>query len=512
MPLTLPVVKAESVTLLVAKETSLGTAGAFFQTLQPNPDAINEFYPHIKTVAPDPLSKFRQEEAPQIVDLDATPKIGHDLTKDFIDAFGEGIVLAKAKQTGGTGVQYFTNQTTVPMITARTTTAYTVSAGGALQAGTLVVPRGWITGANATANGTLQVVGASSTATSIPVAGGVAETPAGAYAVTLEVAGFRGTAGDIGIDVNGNITSTVADFTTMGIPVGIVIGVGGAAGSAFAFANANYRGFAKVAAVTAHLITLTRRQWTVGAADTGATKTIDLYWGKWLRNVAFGDADYLETSYTMELSYPGLSGGTVDEFAYSSGNLVSELEVNAPGQNLVKAAISFLGTTIADPSTSRATGASTAAGLLGIDRYNTVTREPYRRVLLQSDESIVSDDIGDFKLMIMNHISPQKQHGVLGSARPVVGKVGASVDMTSFLTQDNAMKACTGNLTLMFGAGFRNGDGGIFFDIPSLKCTDAPPKFPANGPVSLALKLVAFRDATSNVTIGISTFPFLPVY
>jgi hypothetical protein len=72
------------------------------------------------------------------------------------------------------------------------------------------------------------------------------------------------------------------------------------------------------------------------------------------------------------------------------------------------------------------------------------------------------------------------------------------------------MKACSQNLTVSFGSGFRNNDGGIFFEIPSMKCTDAPPKFPANGPVTVDLKLGAFRDPTGNYTLGMTLFPYLP--
>jgi hypothetical protein len=72
------------------------------------------------------------------------------------------------------------------------------------------------------------------------------------------------------------------------------------------------------------------------------------------------------------------------------------------------------------------------------------------------------------------------------------------------------MTACSQNLTVMLGAGFNNGDGGIFFNAPSLKCTDAPPKFPANSPVTIDLKLSAFRDATLNYLLGITLFPYLP--
>lgn len=499
-----PVVKAESVSLLVAKESSLGTQPTSgWQTLQPNPDGIGDYYPKIKTVAPAPLTVQRQLEAPQIVDLDAAPKIKFDLTKDHTDAFIEGSFLARAKHSGGTGVAYFTP-------TARTTTAFTVTAGGALQAGTIVVPRGFITGTNVAQNATPLVVGVSSTATSVVVAAGAAETVSG-YVTTLEVGGFQFTSGDLGIDVNGNLTTATADFTTMGLNVGQEIWLGGGAvGGAMAFATAAYRGFAEVAAIAANLLTLRRRAWTVAAADPGTGKTVHVYWSRWLRDVAFTHADYLETSYQFELAYPNLSAGVTNMYAYAAGNLVDQLMITAPAANLLTAEVSFIGTTVGDPTVTRATGASTAAAVLAIGRYNTVSNEPYLRLLKQSDESIVSDDIDTWALTLMNHVSPQKQQGTLGTKRDVVGTCEVAVSATAFITQADAMLACSANTTLMLGAGFRNGDGGIFFNVPSLKCTDAPPKFPKDGPVTADLKLGAFRDATLNYTLGVSLFAYLP--
>lgn len=495
---TFGVVKAESVTLQAAPAPSFGanpTTGA--QVLQPNPDGIADYYAHIKTVQPSPLSKQRQLEAPIIVDLDATPKITHDLTKDLVDLFITGWMFSQLKQSGGTGTAYF-------LPTARTTTAYTVPAGGALQQNTLVYARGFVNAAN---NG-LFAVGASSNSTTVTVAAGVAESVSG-YVATLEVAGFRGASGDIQLDGSGNLISTVADFTTMGLNVGQWIWVGGTIGSGHDFATAAYRGFAKIAAIVANKLTLARRAWTVGSADTGTGKTIDLYFGRWARNVAFGATDYLEQDYAMELQLPQLSAGTTDMFSYSLGNLCNQVEITAPAQNLVSVVTSFIGTTIGVPTTSRSTGWSGGAASLGVTRFNSTSGEPYL-VLQDQSENVISNDIDNWKLTLMNHVTPQKQQGFLGTKRAVTGKIEVGLDMMVYLTQPDAMIACFNNTTLTFGAGLRNNDFGIFFDIPSLKCTDAPPKFPGNGPVSLDLKSSAFRDATSNITLGISLFPFLP--
>lgn len=498
---SLPVVKAESISLLAVKETTLGVAPSTGgQTLQPNADGVSDYYLHTTVVARSPLTRLRQMEASEIVDGDATPKLTLDLTKDLTDLFGEGIMLARAKHPGGTGLAYF-------LPTARTTTDWTVPALGALQAGTLVDVAGAVNAAN---NGLFQV-GSSSTATAIKVSGGVAETISG-YVVTVEVAGFRGATADIALDVNGNITSTVADFTTMGLTAGQVVWIGGTIGGGHDFIGVPaYRGFAKISTIAQHLLTFSWRAWTVAAADPGTGQTIDLYWGRWIRNVAFGAADYLESTYQMELTYPGLSGGVTDEYAYSFGNMLDQFMLTLGKASLVTTELSFIGTTIGDPTVTRSAWGSTAAAPLAVAGVTTVTKLLYERLTVQATNAIVSDDIDTSKITLMNHVGPQKQHGTLGTKRDVVGKVEVGIDMTVFLTQDDALKACRANTTLTYGVGLRNEDGGWFFDVPDVKCTNSTPKFPANGPVTLDLKLAAFRDPTSNFTLGMTLFPYLPI-
>lgn len=500
---TLPASRAESAGVLIAPETigSLGTPPTTgWRTLQPDQDQIGNFYRQIKTVAPSPISAERQMNKPVIVDADAMPTITQDLTSDLINDVGEGMFLAKAKHNGGTGVSFF-----VP--SARTTTDYTVAAGGALAAGTLVNAKGW---ANAANNG-LFVVGASSTGTAVKVSGGVAETPSG-YLATLEVAGVRGASGDIALDVNGNLTSTVLDFTLLGWVPGEEIWVGGDAGSAFAFATTAYRGPAEVVTVAAHLVTLKQRAWTVAAADTGSGKTIDLYATRFYHNVSTASADYQEQAYHMELTLSGIGGGGANEYIYAQGMYIASFKITAALAQLVKCELSFVGTDVTDPTTSRVTGPSTAPFPLAVDRFTTAstTGEPYIQVLNAATEASVCSDVMSWTLNYSNGTNGQKQQGKIGPSRLVVGKVDCSLDMELVVTQDDAIKACTANTTLVFGALLRNVNGGVFVKVPSMAFTGAVPKFPANGVVTISPKGGAFVEATLRDTLRMSYFAYLP--
>lgn len=499
--------RSESAGVLIAPEAigSLGTppgtnatpVGTPWRTMEPDQGQISNFYRNIKTIAPSPISVERQELAPEIVGATATPSLMMDLTADLMQQVGEGMVLAKASHVGGTATGYFEP-------TARTSTAFTVPANGALQAGTLLTGLGWLLNPN----GTLLVVGAAATGTSITVAGGVAETVS-AYLATLQVVGFRGAASDITLDANGNLTSTIADFTTMGIVPGMEIYVGGVPGTSFAFATTGYNGPAMVVNVAAHLLTLKRRAWTVVAADTGTGKTIDLYTGRWLRNVSTVNAAYQEQAYNIELSLSSINAGS-PEYVYAQGQYVMSFDVDAPLGGLVKTTLNFLGTDVTDPATSRTAGPSAAPVPLATARFNSATKEPYVQFLVAATEVSVASDIKSWKLSFSNGVTGQEQHGKVGPKRIIVGKVNCSLAVDLVVTQDDAIKACTANTTLSFGALLRNANGGVFIDIPAGKFTAAVPKFPANNVVEISPKLGAFIDPVLRYTLGMTVFAYLP--
>lgn len=506
MPLT---GKAESVGVRSALETGgLGVSPTTgWVTVQPDQSGIADFYAKITTVAPSPMSPLRQLEAPEVVDVDAAPKLTLDLTLDHLYAWREGMMLVITKHAGGTGVSRF-------FPTARTATAFTVPAGGALQAGTLVVPRGFIVGTNVAQNGTLLVVGAGSAAGSITVAGGAAET-VGSYAATLEVAGFRGAASDITIDASGNITSTIANFTTMGLVAGMVIWVGGTIGGGHDFiAQPTYRGFVKLVTVAANLLTTSAitRQWTVGAADPGTGQTIDLYWGSWLREVAFDAAgEYQEPSYALEMSIPGIGAANATVYCYAQGQTVDQFKVTAALKSIIKLEMMFSGTFVTQPSVTRLTGPSTAQAVLDRQRFTTVAaKELYLRFTDGTTGALVSNKISSWALTHKNGVSPLKQQGFTGTFENIVGKAEVGIDAELYINSVDPINVGPANTTVAFGAGLRNTDGGVFFDVPSMKFTDSPMTFPANGPIMLSAKTAGFRDAIGNYTMGISMFAYLP--
>lgn len=500
-------VKAESVTLLSAIEGTFNvqpTAG--WRQHQPNASGIADFIPKIKKARRSPLSKLRQNEKGDIVDLDAAPKITHDLNKEIVDYFCPGIFLSAEKICGAgasaTAGKFYPSAVTSSQYTCPTMT-------NALVASTLIYGRGFALAAN---NGLL-VVAASSTTIAIKTSGTAAETPP--TNATVEIVGFQGASGDITCTAT-TILSTSLDFTTLQLVVGQWLWIGGgtaASPGALGFVTAGCRGLIRITAIAAHVITFDRATQAF-STDAGTSQTIQIFFGTFLRDVATDNADYLEQSYQMELSLPGAAAAAATDYVYLSGAMVDTFEINAPAQNLIIATLSMMGCNVTDASTTRATGASSALTPVASAAFNTVTEQPRLRIADATAggnyDASISVDIETWKLTIKNGLTAQKQQGTFGPKRVISGKCDAELDVTSYLVQDDMVHAIRDNRTLHAEMCLRNADCGVLFDLPAGTMEDGAMSFPANGPVTIAGKFMAFRDPVMNYTVALSKFPFLP--
>ncbi|MDQ1446818.1 MAG: hypothetical protein QOI20_3282 [Acidimicrobiaceae bacterium] len=491
-------VKSDFVSLQSALETTLGVqATAGYRRHQPNGGGLSDFYAKLKRVSSEPLSIMLQREKGAVVGLESAPKVTQDLNKELLEAFWEGIFRSATKYPGGTGVGRF-----VP--TSFTATAIGVPAGGALPQGAIL----WIRGT--TLNNGLKVVGAGSTAGSIAITGGTIETPPATAVV--EVVGYQGASGDIGVNAAGNLTSAANAFAGLGLLPGWWVWVGGgtaAAPGALGFTvAAQNRGFARITGVAAGVITVDRKN-QAWATDPGTGKTIQLFFGPWVRNV-FGDsADYKEPSYTLEIGYPGAAAAGATSYAYALGALVNTFEINAPSEDKITAAVSFAATDFTDPSTVRATGAAAAPTPVQTALFTTASQVRRLRVS-NTDETGISTDILDWKLTVNNNVKPQVQQGTLGAKRIITGRFDVSLDVTCIFTQDDVCKAIRDNRTCAFDVAIASTDGAVLFDVPSLTLGDGGPDIAANEAVKLPASIEAFRDTTYNFSLGMTVFPYLP--
>jgi hypothetical protein len=359
-------VQTESTNLAVVEENSLGaktppTTGWF--NLQPN--SYGSFASQYKKLPRDPISKNAQLQKGMLVDEDSGISFEMDVTKDAIDRFAGGIFRCVAKHSGNKGQSLYRP-------TAVTGTGYTVPALGDLFQYFLIYARGL----GVAANDGLKQLGAGSIATEIKTAGLAVQASVPSNA-TVEIAGYRGQSGDIELDADGNLISTLADFTTWGLNPYQWVSIGDPNDATHSFAIADFIGSARVETIAAHKITFSRRNWLV-------------------EQKAYLDLGTLAANLdsVVQAKVTGAAGDTISVTAVDDGvaavKAFLDLDTPSLGINTVVRA-KVAGTVGNDITVEVYGGAPTAAGVL---------TEVGRNVKLQVKLTAVATTITDLEALI----------------------------------------------------------------------------------------------------------------
>ncbi len=478
-----------------AVETSPGVVdtGTRWKTLEPNeiPDSGAE----ITTVSRTPISQYRQEKKGTTVDLDSKYGIGGDLTWDAVNDLFPYFI----------GAKFFGGQVASP--TSVTASSFVVPAMTTpLVENTLIRGRNFTNSEN---NGLL-TVGAASTATNVVIAETlVAETPTATKNTTIEVAGFRFSAGDLEINADGNIVSTTKDLTELPLMRGMAIGVGGDI-AASRFAVADNKGFARIVSIAANLIVLDKTGQTF-AIDNGAGKTIELRFGRFLRNVSVNDADYLEESIQIETTFDNLGDAGETYFGYSEGNFFKNLSLAFPPQDKAGFTVDLVGTDTKPPSATRVTGAANKLDPAGTSAYNT-TSDFARLRIQKTDETGISTDFKSMDIVIDNNVSPEKVLGRLGAKFMNLGNFTVKNSVELLMTSAGVAEAVRNNTTVTMDSVIQNDDGAVLFDFPSTTMGGGAPSFPVNESVTINSEVKSYGDAVLGTSLGVSMFPSVPEY
>lgn len=486
--------------LAYAIESSLGTlpGSPSWKLLEPN--EINTFGSTITTVARNPISKSRQRRKGAVTDLDSAVEFAADLTLEHFIDFIEGFCFANF--VGG--------EHTVPTdVTGSTTDAYTIPAiSSALAQNTLVFARGFAVAAN---NG-LKVVDTGATTTTIPVTTDLedeASIPA-AQNVSVDVCGFRTATGDLDVDVTAGVvtlTSTALDFTTLGLTVGQGIWVGGDA-ALNQFSNAENSGFARVVSIAANAMVIDKTSQT-WVTEANTTQEVDIYFGRFVRNVSVDAGDYLERSFQFEGAYQNLGEPSGDEYEYAEGNYCNTVGFELPLTDKAVVTFAFVGTDTQPPTTSRATGASAPVVPVQTSAFNT-SSDIARLRITETDETGLSTDFKSLTFNINNNVSPEKVLGQLGAKFLNTGNFEIDIEAQLLFTNADVVDAIRANTTVTMDFSIKNDDGGILVDIPSMTLGGGDREFPVNESILLNTTAQAFGDATLGTSLGVSLFPYLP--
>jgi len=499
-------VSTNEVSLQYSIEDTLGVLQGtpIWKLLEPN--TIDSFGAEIDTVARQPISADRQRKKGTISDLNSSVEFGADLTMDHFIDFMEGFMFSVFN-----GLQNISDEekdvNTCTDCTI-TTNLYTVTDIGTANPAMIYPEQSLIfcQGFTNSENNGLKHVDSGGSITTIEVTESLV-TESAPSTCEISLAGVEGLAADFEIDANGNIESTLFDFTTLGLTVGQMIWVGGAT-AGLQFAVAANTGWARITALAANLITVdkTTAPFTV---DNGAGKTIQLLFGRYLRNVAVDDADFLERSFQFELAYPDLEAVGTDAYEYAKGNYCNQIQLQLPLTDKAVATFGFVGTDTPVATTSR-----DAEGGNGLSPTKTVafnTSSDIARVrMTETDETGLTTYFKSLNLTINNNCGPEKVLGTLGAVFMNTGNFEVDIEAQVIFTDPDVAAAIRANTTVTMEFSLKNDDGGLFFDIPSMTLGGGGKELPVNESVLLNTTAMAFKDETFETSIGISLFPYLP--
>lgn len=479
--------RTNEVSMSYVEEASLATlpGSPTWKYLEPND--ISSYGATTTTKARNPISDSRGAKKGAIVDLDSAVEFGCDLTMDSFYDFAKGLFFASWK----------TQLNFEP--TAVTTSAFTVGASGDLDAGALVYARNFTNSAN---NG-LHIVDTGATATSIAVTSTLTAETTPPDNAEVDVVGVQAGSGDLVIDSDGNLTSTTLDFTTLGLTQGqgIYIG-GGTTDTDFATAAG---GYAICKIIEANKITLDEVKTTDQTADTGTGKTIQIFFGHFVRDVATSDGDFASQSYQFEMKIPNLDEGT--SYEYAKGNYCNSASFSIPTADLITSSFSFIGTDTPVPTTSRATGSwespSLTTAMSGTSDVNAIR-------IQKKDGTSLASYTKSMDIEINNNVTAEKVVGVLGAVDIPYGDFSVTGSTEVLYENDDIVNVVRNNDTVTLDFIIKNTDGAIWLDIPSLTFGSGSKTFAENETIKIGIDANAFEDDYYGYSIGATWFPYVP--
>lgn len=496
--------KTNNFTMSYAVESAVaGVLGGSPSWKSIEPNSIPDFGTEITTVSRQPISKRRQRRKGKTTDLSS----GLEVEMDFcMDPFEDMIGYFAVADWQNHAPQAVTACDTNSFTTADNNITYI--------AGSLVAVRGMAIAGN---NG-LHVVNGTPSDTDTPVTSTlVAEASPPANAI-IERAGIRATAGDLEIDADGNLISTSLNFTTLQLKVGQTIWIGGSATANQFFGQANAEtnyGYARIVTIAANKLTLDKKS-TAFVADDGTStgaggtaRSIDLFFGRFLRNVPSDDAVYQETSLQFEGAYTNLDSDGDTMYEYATGNFANEATFELPETNKATMKFNFVGIDTELPTQTRKTNAAAAIEPVRTDSMSTST-DIARLRLVDTDDEGMSTCFKKLTLTLKNNVEPEKCLGTLGSPFINLGNFEVMIETTVMFTNAAVVAAIKNNETMSFDFALDNDDGAVFFDIPALTLGGGKKDFPVNKSITMSLTGEAFGDTVFDASLMVSTFPYIP--
>lgn len=481
-------------------ETSLGVAGSVWYPLDLN--SYNDFGGTFTKVARSPINNKRSRYKGVLTDLDSSGGFNIDMTQTNIQDLFQGFVFDQFEEKGRQAV------------TAVSGTVYTVADAGDFLENDLVFASGFTTAGN---NG-LKLVTAV-TGTTVACAGLTIEgsPPAGARIVRV---GHQFGTGDCEINAAGTlpiIETTTKDLTQLGLVDGELIYIGGDIAAA-SFSTASNNGWCRVRNTDgANSVTLDKASGAM-VTDTGSSKTIQIFFGRTLKNQE--GAAITRTTYQLErtLGAPDDAQPAQIQAEYIIGAVPNEMTMAIDTADKIMVDMSFMGIDYEtrDGVTGVKTGSRPSLG--SAKAFNTSTHVTRIRMGLCSNTDEYVDAlfayVTEARLTVNNNVTMNKAVGTLGAFEATAGTFEVGGNVTAYFQDVSALEALRNNSDVTLDVCVVKDNAGFAFDLPLLALDDGRLNVELNQAVTIPLGLMAAdgEDVNSNLahTIVMSFYDYLP--
>ena len=497
--------------LRFAEELSIGVLPVTPVWIPLEPNTYDSFGGEITTVARNPINASRQRQKGVTVDLDASGGFNSDLTQTNLQEILQGYFFADLRRKGEEIV-------TAVDLDAANDDEYEVASTTGFQVGNIIQGSNF----NETATNGVYVVTAVVADTSVEVANGnltaEASPPADAQ---ITVVGFQGVAGDLDVDATGTlpaITSTTANFTTMGLVPGEIIFIGGDT-AATQFDNAVNNGWARIHTIAANRLEFDKTSSTM-VTEANVGDTINLYFGRVLKNES--DPTLIKRrTYQLErtLGAPDDALPAQIQSEYLVGSVASELTLNFETADKITADLAFVA--IDNEQRTGPTGVKTGTRpvLVSSDAFN--TSNDFSRLKMAildrtagSNPTALFAFLTEFTITINNNVTANKAVSVLGAFEVTAGQFNVDGSATAYFSTVEAVQAVRNNedVTLDFAIvkGATGQKFGTAVDVPLIALGDGRLDVTQDEPITLPLTNPAAADRLFDHTLLMVFFDHLP--
>jgi len=506
MPCAINKIDSNITSLHIAEEECLKQLPVTPVWFEQEPNSYSDLGGEITNVARNPIDPSRQRKKGTVTDLDASAGFNSDFTQNNMARLLQGFFFADAREKPSTAPF---NGTAVAITNVDGTNEEFDAASGldAFSVGELVLASGFGVASN---NGLKTVTTAASG--TLTVSEDLTDEVTPPAAAKVETVGFQFALDDIDVTKSAStitLSSTVADFTTLGLNVGEWIFIGGdASGNQFGDAD-NTPGYGRISSISTNALVLDDSTFT-GANETSSGTTLQIFFGKVIRNEK--DANLIKRrSYSIERQLGEDANGVQSE--YLEGSIPNEFTLNVPQADKLSVDLAYVAMDTAQRDGTTGIKTGTRASSPGEESFNT-SSDVFRIKLNVVDPATLNPTglfafVSEASLAINNNITPTKSIGTLGAFDATAGDFEVSGSITAFFSDVAAISAVRNNSDVALNAIFARDNAGFVFDAPLISLGGGRVAVEKDSPITIPVETNVAENA-NGYTLMSCFLPYLP--